>query len=131
VVAPRQSAKEGALKTAREVSESYWQAECRRDIDEVLMHYHADATYEGPDGLRVGQAEIRACYEASARDFPGLEVTILREFPAGDSSALEFRAILVDRGGRRLEVRGVNVVEVRDGRFVAVRSYEDPPAPIP
>ena len=119
------------MKTAREVSESYWAAECRRDLDGVLEHYRSDATYEGPDGIRVGHDEIRAWYEVSMRDFPGLEVTIIRDFPAGDASALEFRAVLVDGEGRRLEVRGVNVVEVRDGRFVAVRSYEDPPRAMP
>jgi ketosteroid isomerase-like protein len=114
----------------REVSESYWAAECRRDIDGVMAHYHPDATYEGPDGLRRGAAEVRKAYEDSARDYPGLEVRIVREFvETGTSSALEFDAVLIDHHGTRFRVRGVNVVVVRDGRFVSVRSYEDPPMP--
>lgn len=117
------------MRTPREISESYWAAECRRDIDAVMEHYHADGIYEGPDGLRRGAAEIRAAYEDSARAFPGLEVAIVGEFPLGDRSALEFDAVLIDAAGVRHRVRGVNVVEVRDGRFVSVRSYEDPPAP--
>jgi ketosteroid isomerase-like protein len=115
------------MRTPREISESYWAAECRRDIDAVMEHYHADATYEAPDGLRRGEVEIRATYEESARAYPGLEVEIVREFPLGDRAALEFDAILIDAAGGRHRVRGVNVVLVRDGRFVSVRSYEDPP----
>jgi ketosteroid isomerase-like protein len=116
------------MRTPREVSESYWAAECRRDIDAVMAHYHPDATYEDSGGLRRGHAEVREAYEDSARDYPGLEVEIVREFTAtSDSSGLEFSAVLIDAAGRRFRVRGVNVVVVRDGRFVSVRSYEDPP----
>jgi len=116
------------MRTPREVSESYWAAECRRDIDAVMDHYHPDGTYEGPDGLRRGQAHIRAAYEEHMRLYPGLEVKIVREFPCGDRSALEFDAAFIDTVGKRYRVRGVNVVHVRDGKFVSVRSYEDPPA---
>jgi ketosteroid isomerase-like protein len=119
------------MRTPREVSESYWAAECRRDLDSVVAHYHDDGTYEGPDGLRRGQEQIRTAYQDSARDYPGLEVRIVRELTGGaDSSALEFEAFLVDPDGRRFRVRGVNLVVVRDGRFVSVRSYEDPPTPV-
>jgi ketosteroid isomerase-like protein len=118
------------MRTPLEVSESYWAAECRRDVDGVLAHYHPDATYEGPDGLRRGHAEIRRAYEESARDYPGLEVRIVREFTGSpESSALEFDAVLIGPRGDRFRVRGVNVVVVRDGRFVSVRSFEDPPMP--
>ncbi len=116
------------MRTPREASESYWAAECRRDVDAVIAHYHVDGTYEGPDGLRRGHLEVRNAYEESARDYPGLEVRIVREFTGtADSSALEFDAVLIDPDGRRHRVRGVNVVVVRDGKFVSVRSYEDPP----
>lgn len=114
-------------RSPRLVSESYWAAECRRDIDAVLAHYHPDAVYEDAGGRCDGLAAIRSAYEASARTYPGLEVTIVREFPAGDRSALEFDAILIDVDGGRHRVRGVNVVEVQGGRFLSVRSYEDPP----
>ena len=120
------------MHTPREVSESYWAAECRRDIDATVAHYHPEGTYEGPDGLRRGHAEIRRMYQASTRDYPGLEVRIVREFPgAAGTSAIEFDAVLIDHAGARQRIRGVNVVSVRDGRFVAVRSYEDPPVLLP
>jgi len=118
------------MSEPRRVSEAYWAAECRRDVDEVMTWYHADASYEDAGGLRVGQAAIRQAYEDSARAYPGLEVRIVREFTySPDCSGLEFDATLIDGAGTRFRVRGVNVVAVRDGRFVSVRSYEDPPTP--
>jgi ketosteroid isomerase-like protein len=117
------------MRTPREVSESYWAAECRRDIGEVMEHYHPDATYEDSGGLRRGHAEIRAAYEDSARAYPGLEVRIVHEYYGSlEHSGLEFDAVLIDPDGRRLRVRGVNIVVVRDGKFESVRSYEDAPA---
>lgn len=117
------------MRTPREVSESYWAAECRRDVDAVMAHYHDDATYEDGGGRRAGHAQIRRFYEESAREYPGLELTIVRDFDGKDGNgALEFDAALIDPQGRRHRVRGVNVVQVRDGKFVSVRSYEDPPA---
>jgi len=111
-----------------EVSESYWAAECRRDIDAVMAHYHTDASYEDGGGRRVGAAAIRQAYEASAAAYPGLEVRILREFTFdADCGALEFDAVLIDPAGTRFRVRGVNVVSLRDGKFTSVRSYEDAP----
>jgi ketosteroid isomerase-like protein len=118
------------MRTPREVSEDYWAAECRRDIDTVMTYYHPDATYEDSGGLRRGHAEIRRAYEESAATYPGLEVSIVGEYVAAlDRSGLEFDATLIDAEGRRFRVRGVNVVVVRDGKFTSVRSYEDPPSP--
>jgi ketosteroid isomerase-like protein len=120
------------MRTPREVSESYWAAECRRDIDAVMAHYHPDATYQDAGGLLRGHAEIRGFYEASARDYPGLEVTILREFPgSSDASALEVYAVLIDHEGGRFQIFGLNIMTVRDGKFTSVRCFEDPPSPEP
>lgn len=119
------------MQSPREVSESYWVAECHRDIDAVLAHFHPDATYEDAGGWHQGLEDLRGVYEASARAFPGLEVEIVREFASADGAgAFEFDAVLVDPAGTRHRIRGVNVVAVRDGRFTSVRSYEDPPTPI-
>jgi ketosteroid isomerase-like protein len=116
------------MRTPRELSESYWAAECRRDVDAVVEHYHPDGTYEDAGGRRHGHAEIRRAYADSAREYPGLEVRIVREFTATpDCSALEYDATLIDHDGRRFRVLGVNVVVVRDDRLLSVRSYEDPP----
>jgi len=118
------------MATPREVSEAYWAAECRRDVDAVMTYYHPDGIYEDAGGRRAGETAIRGAYEDSARAYPGLEVRIVREFTfSANCTALEFDATLIDPAGQRFRVRGVNVVVIRDGRFVSVRSYEDPPTP--
>jgi len=117
------------MAAPRDVSESYWAAECRRDIDAVMAHYQPDASYEDSGGRRVGEAAIRQAYVDSAGAYPGLQVRIVREFIFDDDcGALEFDAVLIDPDGKRFRVRGVNVVTLRDGRFTSVRSYEDPPS---
>ena len=117
------------MTAPREVSESYWAAESRRDIDAVMAHYQPDASYEDAGGRRVGAAAIRQAYEDSARAYPGLEVRIVREFTFDEAcGALEFDAVLIDPSGTRFRVRGVNVVALRDGKFSSVRSYEDAPS---
>jgi hypothetical protein len=95
-----------------------------------MDHYHPDGTYEDAAGLRRGHDEIKANYAEHMAAYPGLEVTITRDFPSGEWSALEFDAVFANEGGDRYQVRGVNVVLVRGGKFVSVRSYEDPPRPI-
>ncbi len=110
----------------REVAEAYWRDEGARDVDAVMAHYHPAAEFREPGGLvRRGHAEIRAYYEASCAAYPGLWVRIVAEIVIGDRGALEWVAELTDREGRRYPASGVNMVEVRDGKFTSVRSYFD------
>ena len=118
------------MNATREVAESYWAAECRRDVDGVMTHYHEDATYQDGAGLLRGQAAIRQYYEASARDYPGLEVEILREYPASpDTSAFEVDAVLTDHQGARFRIQGLISITVREGKMASIRCYEDPLKP--
>ncbi len=117
------------MKTPRQVAESYWAAECRRDLAAVLDHYHEDATVHPPSGPPfIGRAAIADFYRDEMRDYPGLEVEIVHEIRDGDQTALEWEAVLVDHDGVRHPFRGVNIVEVRDDQFVWVRAYYDPTA---
>jgi uncharacterized protein (TIGR02246 family) len=110
---------------ARQVAESYWAAEIERDVEKVLAHYHPDAVFV-PNGQRLqGHDEIRTFYEDSCRRFPVLEVTIVRESPGGDTTALEWQAAVTDHQGRRVPFSGVNLIKVEQGRFREVRAYFD------
>jgi ketosteroid isomerase-like protein len=118
------------MRTPREVSESYWVAECRRDIEAVMAHYLPDAVYQDGGGRLVGHDQIRTFYEGSIRDFPGLQVSILKEFPrTPDESALQVHAILTDHDGQRFVINGLIVITVRDGKLASVRCFEDPLMP--
>lgn len=115
------------MESAREVAESYWAAECRRDLDAVLDHYHVDAVVHPPSGAPlVGREQIATFYADEMAEYPGLEVRIVHEVSNGAEASLEWEAVLVDHAGRRHPFRGVNVVRVRDGRFEWARAYFDP-----
>lgn len=117
------------MQSPREVAESYWQKECVRDLEGVLHHYHEDAIVHPPSGPPFeGRASIADFYVDEMRDYPGLEVEIVHEVRDGDEASLEWEAVLTDHDGGRHEFRGVNVVKVRDGKFVWVRAYFDPGA---
>ena len=110
----------------RAVAEAYWAAESARDVDAVMAHYHPDAEFREPGGrLRTGHAEIREFYAASCAAFPGLWVKIIGELVIGDRGALEWIAELADHDGKRYPASGVNVVEVKNGKFTSVHSYFD------
>jgi ketosteroid isomerase-like protein len=115
------------MTTPREVAEAYWAAECRRDLDAVLDYYHEDAVVHPPSGEPfVGREQIADFYVDEMRDYPGLSVEIVHEVRDGDEASLEWEAVLTDHDGGRHPFRGVNIVKVRDGKFVWVRAYFDP-----
>ena len=77
-------------------------------------------------GPLVGHDQIRTFYEGMGDEFPGLELTVVRDITSGDEAALEWAAVLIDRQGNRFPIYGVNLVNVRDGKFTHVRAYFDP-----
>lgn len=114
-------------RTIRQLAESYWAAEERRDVDAIVAHYHDDATYQDGGGRWSGVDAIRAFYRSSVAAYPEIRVSLLDDFPAAAGCAVEFHAVLRDRDGRSWVIRGVNLFRVHDGRFTSVRSYEDAP----
>lgn len=115
------------MSTPRQVAESYWSAECDRDLEATLDHYHDDAVVHPPSGPPYeGRDQIAEFYVDEMRDYPGLEVEIVHEVRDGDEAALEWEGVLTDHDGVRHSFRGVNIVKVRDGKFEWVRAYFDP-----
>ena len=119
------------MTLAHDLQAAAWDAECRRDVDAVLRHFHSEATFR-PAGApaRRGHAAIRELTETFYRAYADLQIDILNEWNRGDSSAVfEFRARLVDNDGNHSTLDGVCLVDIEDGAFTAVRYYEDAPVP--
>jgi uncharacterized protein (TIGR02246 family) len=112
-----------------ELQASAWAAECRHDLDALLDHFAPEATFHQSNGDQYrGHAAIRAMTEDFLRAYPEVEVEILRELGDGETSAaIEFRATITDVEGQVSVLQGVQLVEVRDGRFTSVRGYEEQP----
>lgn len=120
------------MSRARDLQASAWDAECRHDIGALLGHFHPDAAFH-PAGQPVehGHAAILKMTEEFYRAFPELEIDILNEWTAGDSSAaFEFRARLKDADGNRSTLDGICLVQIQDGVFTSVRYYEDAPVAV-
>ena len=109
----------------RTIAESYWAAECARDVEGVLRHYHEDARFIAPGWDLTGHDQIRRYYQESARRFPGLEVTVLRDLAQGDLGAVEWTATLTDTASVAHPIHGVNLIVLRGERFAEVRAYFD------
>jgi limonene-1,2-epoxide hydrolase len=111
--------------TPREVAESYWRAECTRELDAIMEHFHPDATFQPAGNLLRGHDEIKTFYQDSIARFPGLECEIVHEVSNGNEASLEWCAVLIDHDGVRHPLVGVNVIRVEDGKFASVRAYFD------
>jgi len=114
------------MNTPREIAESYWQAECERDLEKILSHYHVNAIFCPPGQILSGHNEIATFYRSSGADFPSLEVEITNDFVVGDQAALEWTARLTSTAGNKFTIKGVNIVKVRDNKFEWVHAYFDP-----
>lgn len=112
--------------TAREVALAYWNAEMRRDLDEIVSFFHEDAVFYTPARTWRGAAAIRTRYAEMIRDFPGLDVSIGWVIEDGARAALQWHSVLTGTRGERTILDGVNLVEVAAGRFVEVRCFFDP-----
>ena len=107
----------------REVAESYWRAECSRDIEAILAHFHEDAELIAPGASLRGHEDIRRFYEDAIERFPGLEVTIVHGLTVGDEECLEWEAVMIDHEGGRHPQSGANVFLVSGGKFTRIRVY--------
>ncbi len=109
-----------------DIARSYWKAECERDLDLVLAHYHRDAVFHHPGGRLVGHEQIIEYYSDSARRFPILTVELAAVLQDGSRAAIEWTAVMTDAAGTQRPLRGTNIVEARAGKFQTVHAYFDP-----
>ena len=112
--------------TPREVAESYWRAECSRDLAAIMGHFHPDAEFRPAGAILRGHDEIRTFYIDSIARFPALECRIVHEVANANEASLEWDAVLTGLDGTRNPLVGVNIVEVDDGRdqVVVLQRFE-------
>jgi ketosteroid isomerase-like protein len=99
-----------------------------KDIDAILAEFADDGMFElaagsEPCGERFqGKAAIRTALE---RMFKGADFTLenASRWMAGDRAVSEWTYAATSRSGRRIEVRGCDLFELRDGKVLRKDTY--------
>ena len=108
----------------REVTESYFAAENRRDLAGILCHFAEDVRFITPDGqVLEGRKAIEPFYAANAAAIPTLHVTVVDALSVGDRGTMEWRAEGRAHDGETVRMRGANVVTVNNGCFTEFHAY--------
>jgi len=98
------------------------------DVEAIMRLMSDDCVFENtfpaPDGARiVGQAAVRAAWEALFRDSPQANFAIEDAFAAGDRGVIRWTYTWGALGVVAGHVRGVDIFRVRDGKVGEKLSY--------
>jgi steroid delta-isomerase-like uncharacterized protein len=114
---------------------SYFDALARRDVDGVVDHWKEDGVIDlVPLGILRGRDEIAAFFREMFAAFPDAETTVKRVAAGQNEVAVEWRIDAhftgtpfqgVEATGRPIELRGVDVIEIADGKNVTNTAYYD------
>jgi steroid delta-isomerase-like uncharacterized protein len=114
---------------------SYFEAIARRDTRAMVEHWREDGVDDiVPLAPLRGHAEITAFFRELFAAMPDVEMTVTRVVAGEREAAVEWRAAGnftgepfqgVDATGKRIEIRGVDLLEVEDGKIVANTAYYD------
>jgi uncharacterized protein (TIGR02246 family) len=113
-----------AARSPRQITESYFRAENRRDLPAILDHFAADVRFVTPDGATLaGREAVRTFYAANLEALPSLQVDLVTDLTVADQAALEWRAQGRNPTGDVVHMHGTNLVTVADGRFTRFQAY--------
>jgi steroid delta-isomerase-like uncharacterized protein len=114
---------------------SYWDAIARRDPDAIVEHWSEDGVDDiVPLAVLRGRSEIAAFFRELFAAVPDLETTVTRVVAGEHEAAVEWRMTGnfsgepfqgVDAPGKRLEMRGLDLFRVEDGKIVSNTGYYD------
>jgi ketosteroid isomerase-like protein len=99
------------------------------DLDRFVEFFHDDYSGERPrhpGAPPSNRDEVRENWAEVIRDVPDLQVEIPAAIQDGDTIWSEWRAYGTARSGAMLELRGVIIFGVRDGRVLWARMYLEP-----
>ena len=101
----------------------------RHDLDAIMAHFAEDCTFDMPRGKDpwgtrfVGKAAVREGLASRFKGIPDVRYGEARHFTAGDRGASEWTLTGTTVAGVRVNVRGCDLWEFRDGKIVRKDSY--------
>jgi steroid delta-isomerase-like uncharacterized protein len=122
-------------KVVEERATSYFDALAARDFSLMGEHWSADGVADiVPYGVLRGKAEILSFFRGLFAAIPDLETTTERVAATAHLAAVEWRMAGYFTGapfmdleptGRRVDIRGVDLLEIEDGQIVSNAAYYD------
>lgn len=126
------------MTTGRELNEQGIKHYNNGDIDAMVALYSRDAVLVGPDGRHEGTDAIRKQWTDQKAAFPNAQVESILEVEDGDTLVSEFIFRGTNKGalqlpdgselpatGKSVEIRGVTIAKVADGKIVSETMYFD------
>jgi steroid delta-isomerase-like uncharacterized protein len=126
------------MATARELNEQGMKHYNNGDVDAMAALYRDDAVLVSPDGRAEGIDAIRASWADQKASFPDGQVESVRDIEDGDVGVSEFIFRGTNSGplklpdgteipatGKVMEIAGVTVTAVKDGKIATETMYYD------
>jgi steroid delta-isomerase-like uncharacterized protein len=114
---------------------SYFEAVSKRDPQAMAAHWSEDGVEDiVPIGPLRGTREIVAFFEEVFAALPDSEMTVTRLVAGETQAAVEWRMTGnftggpfqgIDPTGRRVDIRGLDLLEIEDGKIVSNTAYYD------
>jgi steroid delta-isomerase-like uncharacterized protein len=122
-------------KAVEEHARSYFDALSRRDPEAMAEHWREDGVADlVPLAVLRGRAEIAGLFRDLFAALPDLETTVTRVVAGERQAAVEWRMTGhftgtpfqgVEATGKRIELRGIDLIEVEEGKNVTNTAYYD------
>ena len=122
-------------KAVEAVAHSYFDAIAARDPHAIAQLWAADGVADVvPYGPLRGPGEVKLYFRALFAAFPDLETSVESVFTSEREAAVRWRMTAhftgdaydgIEPTGSRVELRGVHVLEIEDGKAVAASVYYD------
>lgn len=112
-----------------EVLKGFLDAFNRHDLDAIMSYFHDDCVFymprgEGPRGDRyVGKEEVRAGLSKRFEGFPDVHYGDDTHWACGNFGVSEWTLTGTGMDGARIAVRGVDLLEFRDGKITRKDSF--------
>jgi steroid delta-isomerase-like uncharacterized protein len=122
-------------KVVEEHARSAFDVLARRDAEGIGRHYREDCVVEiVPIGVFRGRQAIVDFFREAFAAVPDLETTVTRVVAGETQAAVEWRMSGnftggpfqgIDPTGKRVELRGIDLLEIEDGQTVSNTAYYD------
>ncbi len=99
------------------------------DADAVMEFFTEDCVFETPRGPNpwgrrlTGKADVRSGFQARFDGIPDIHYGEDRHWVSGDRGVSEWTITGTDTSGKKVEVRGCDLFELRDGKIARKDSY--------